>query len=121
MFKKLKRSEPSPRLSPQIDAFPELTLDEQTVKSFTEYEEHRLRENIKKNLSLFSIRLILDVSTFDQELREITEMLSNYGEIVSTLPSFDTSAGADKMVFRLIFGTTEKGEAIARDPGSRRS
>lgn len=100
--------------SPQINAFPELTLDEQTVKSFTEYEEHRLRENIKKNLSLFSIRLILDVSTFDQELRDITELLSNYGEIVSTLPSFDTSAGADKMVFRLIFGTTEKGEAIAR-------
>lgn len=99
---------------PQVVAFPELTLDQQTVKSFTEYEEHRLRENIKKDLSLYSIRLILDVGTFDQELREITEMLSSYGEIVSTLPSFETSAGPDKMVFRLIFGTTEKVESLAR-------
>lgn len=98
----------------QVDAFPELTLDHQTVKSFTEYEEHRLRENIKKDLNLFSIRLILDVATFDQELREITEMLSSYGEIVSTLPSFDTTAGPDKMVFRLILGTTEKVESLAR-------
>ncbi|HSP07000.1 MAG TPA: Hpt domain-containing protein, partial [Acidobacteriota bacterium] len=43
--------------APEISAFPELTLDEQTVKSFTEYEEHRLHENIKKELNLFSIRL----------------------------------------------------------------
>ena len=41
-------------------------------------------------------------------------MLSAYGEIVSTLPSFDTSVGPDKMVFRLIFGTSEKEDTIRK-------
>jgi two-component system chemotaxis sensor kinase CheA len=90
-----------------------LNLDEQTLKSFTEYEEHRLRENIKKELNLFSIRLNLDSSTFDQELRSINETLSNHGEIISTLPSFDLSAGPNVMVFRLIFGTEQSEKKIA--------
>lgn len=95
-------------------SFPELTLDEQTVRSFTEYEEHRLRENVKKESNLFSIRLVLDNTTFDQELRDVTETLANYGEIISTLPSFDTGAGPDKMIFRLIFGTTETQETLLK-------
>lgn len=99
---------------PQSSAFPELTLDEQTIRSFTEYEEHRLRENMRKGVNLYSIRLILDNTTFDQELREITEILANYGEIISTLPSFDTTAGPDKMVFRLIFGTGEKDDLLRK-------
>src|SRR5262249_18317326 len=98
----------------QTSAFPELTLDEQTIRSFTEYEEHRLRENVRKGVNLFSIRLALDNATFDQELREITEILANYGEIISTLPSFDTTAGPDKMVFRLIFGTAEKEDGLRK-------
>ncbi|MCI0447061.1 Hpt domain-containing protein, partial [bacterium] len=88
-------------------AFSELNLDEQTLKSFTEYEEHRLHENLKKKLNLFSIRLMLDNSTFDEELRSIAETLSNHGEIISTLPSFEKEAGANIMIFRLIFGTAE--------------
>jgi two-component system, chemotaxis family, sensor kinase CheA len=95
-------------------AFSELNLDEQTLKSFTEYEEHRLRENLKKELNLFSIRLMLDNSTFDEELRAIAETLSNHGEIISTLPSFDKDAGSNIMVFRLIFGTAESKESLLK-------
>lgn len=96
----------------QAVAFPELALDEQTLRSLTEYEEHRLHENIKRQKNLYSIRLVLDNSTFDQDLREITEILLNYGEIISTLPSFDIAAGADKMLFRLLFGTNESAEML---------
>ncbi len=96
----------------QEGGFPELNLDDQTIKSFTEYEEHRLRENLKKQLNLFSIRLMLDSSTFDQELRTIAETLSNHGEIISTLPSFDKKVGPNIMVFHLIFGTVETLETV---------
>ncbi len=98
----------------QESGLSELNLDEQTIKSFTEYEEHRLRENVKRDLNLFNIRLMLDSSTFDQELRSITEILANHGEIISTLPSFDMSAGPNFMVFRLIFGTTESEREMAQ-------
>jgi two-component system, chemotaxis family, sensor kinase CheA len=100
--------------APQTSAFPELALDEQTIRSFTEYEEYRLRENVKHGTNIYSIRLIFDNATFDQDLREITELLGNRGEIISTLPSFDTSVGLDKMVFRLIMGTSEKEQALAK-------
>jgi two-component system chemotaxis sensor kinase CheA len=92
----------------------ELNLDDQTIKSFTEYEEHRLRENLKRESNLFSVRLMLDSSTFDQDLRSITEVLANHGEIISTLPSFDMSAGPNVMVFRLIFGTNETQQSLAQ-------
>lgn len=114
LVKKINEAMVQEPAQPQTSAFPELTLDEQTIRSFTEYEEHRLRENLRKGVNLFSIRLILDNSTFDQELREITEILANYGEIISTLPSFDTTAGPDKMVFRLIFGTGEKDDTLRK-------
>lgn len=114
MVKKINEAMTQEVSAPQTSAFPELTLDEQTIRSFTEYEEHRLRENLKKGVNLYSIRLVFDNTTFDQELREITEILANYGEIISTLPSFDTSAGPDKMVFRLIFGTQEKEDTLRK-------
>src|SRR5207249_4386338 len=92
--------------------FPELLLDEQTVRSFTEYEEHRLRENLKKNINLFSVRLVLENTTFDQDLRIATDTLQKFGEIISTLPSFDANVGQDKMIFRLIVGTMEPREML---------
>ena len=92
----------------------ELDLDEQTIKSFTEYEEHRLRENLKKELNLFSIRLKLDSSTFDQELRSIAEALANHGEIISTLPSFDKKLDANVMFSALIFGTAGTKQDMAQ-------
>lgn len=90
-----------------------LDLDEQTMKSFTEYEEHRLRDNIKLGKKIFSVKLILDMGTFDQELKVINESLSNVSEIISTLPSYDQNIGYDKMVFRLIIGTSESYEKIS--------
>ncbi len=97
---------------PETDAFPELNLDEQTLRSFTEYEEHRLSENIRNQKHIYSVRLLLSNSTFDQELREINDRLTKYGEIISTLPYFDVAAGPDTMLFRLIYGTEESPEVL---------
>ncbi|OGF61460.1 MAG: hypothetical protein A2Y62_12270 [Candidatus Fischerbacteria bacterium RBG_13_37_8] len=94
------------------DFYSYLNLDEQTIKSFTEYEEHRLKENIKSEKNIFCVKLILDMANFDQDLRIINEKLSEHSEIISTLPSYDQSIGFDKMVFRLIVGTSEEKEKI---------
>ncbi|MCI0414808.1 chemotaxis protein CheA [bacterium] len=98
--------------APEAGAFPELNLDEQTILSFTEYEEHRLRENIRNRQHIYSIRLLLNNSTFDRELREINDRLSRHGEIISTLPYFDVAAGPDTMLFRLIYGSEQSPEAL---------
>lgn len=102
---------------PGKKVFPELQLDDQTIQSFTEYEEHRLRENIRNQKQLYSIRLILSTPNFDQELRQINERLNKTGEIISTLPYFDSGAGPDAMLFRLIYGTRASQEKIAQTIG----
>ena len=93
-------------------SFSDLDLDDQTIQSFTEYEEHRLRENLRKQKQIYSLRLALPNATFDQDLREINDQLGKLGEIISTLPYFDVTVSPDKMLFRLIFGTDQAQELL---------
>jgi two-component system chemotaxis sensor kinase CheA len=84
-------------------ALDEIALEEQTRKSLTEYEEHRLIENIRSGKQIYSIEQRFDFSDFDQKLRALTGKLTESGEVISTLPSVDpTGAGIG---FRLLFGT----------------
>src|SRR5438270_5543331 len=54
------------------DVLRDITLDEQTRKSLTEYEEHRLLENVRAGKQIYSIELRFDFSDFDHKLRAIT-------------------------------------------------
>lgn len=80
-----------------------LLLDEQTLKSLTEYEEHRLRENIEEGNHLYAIRVGFSFSDFDVRLRALAEKLGAIGEVVSTLPVVDPAI-TDGLHFRLLFG-----------------
>jgi two-component system chemotaxis sensor kinase CheA len=94
------------------DPFAELTLDEQTKKSLTEYEEHRLLENVKSGKHILAIEVIFDLSDFDEKLRALTQSLSEAGEVISTLPAIDSSGGMG-IAFRLLYGSTLNEPAVA--------
>jgi two-component system chemotaxis sensor kinase CheA len=94
------------------DPFAELTLDEQTRKSLTEYEEHRLLENVRAGKHILSIAVTFDFSDFDERLRALTTTLSETGEVISTLPAIDTTGGAG-ISFRLLYGSTLNDAAVA--------
>jgi len=64
-----------------------LGLSAQVLSSLTEYEEYRLTENISKGRTIFNVHASFDLSTFDQDLSQITDLLKSCGEVVSTLPS----------------------------------
>jgi len=93
-------------------AFPELDLDDHTISSLTEYEEHRLRENLRNQKKIYNVRLSFPHSTFDQDLREVYGTLSKIGEIISTLPYFDAALATDRMLFRLIYGTDQSLDVV---------
>jgi two-component system, chemotaxis family, sensor kinase CheA len=81
-----------------------LNLPERVLSSMTEYEEHRLLENVKKGRRIYSIRVSLLLVSFDSELMELTEQLKQVGEVISTLPS--ASGGLESGIdFELLFGT----------------
>ena len=81
-----------------------LNLPERVLSSMTEYEEHRLLENVKKGRRVYSIRVALLLASFDSELMELTEQLKQAGEVISTLPSASggLEAGID---FEILFGS----------------
>jgi two-component system chemotaxis sensor kinase CheA len=71
----------------QTNPLATLGLSETVLGALTEYEEHRLLENIKKGRTIYSVHASFDLTTFDQDLARLTEQLKTCGEVVSTLPS----------------------------------
>jgi two-component system, chemotaxis family, sensor kinase CheA len=92
--------------------FDELTLDEQTRKSLTEYEEHRLQENVRARKQILSVEVRFDFSDFDEKLRALTEVLSASGEVISTLPAIDSTGGSG-IAFRLLYGSLLEADAVS--------
>ncbi|HUP64193.1 MAG TPA: chemotaxis protein CheA [Thermoanaerobaculia bacterium] len=92
--------------SGEVDVILEsIDLDEQTRRSLTEYEEHRLRENLRKKRRIFAIEMDFEFATFDEKLRAATILLNESGEVISTLPAIDPSGPATGIAFRLLYGT----------------
>lgn len=93
------------------DLITEACLSHEITSVLTEYEEHRLKENIKKGRTLLLVKASLDLVSFDQDLAEITEILKAEGEVVSTLPCAGDEP--DRIGFQILLGTTESVGAIA--------
>ncbi len=88
-----------------------LELDPQVRRVFTEYEEHRLRENLREGRAVWKVRAVFDLSDFDQGLARLTSKLKSLGELISTLPSAEPS-DASGIAFDIIFGTQASGDRL---------
>ncbi|HEX2768816.1 MAG TPA: chemotaxis protein CheA, partial [Geobacteraceae bacterium] len=89
-----------------------LGLSKQALNTLTEYEEHRLLENVKKRRSIYSVRASFTLDTFDQELAELTELLKTRGEVISTLPS--PGGGIELTIdFEILYGSDKETAAMA--------
>jgi two-component system chemotaxis sensor kinase CheA len=87
-----------------------LAIDPAILNVLTEYEEHRLLENINKKRNLHLIRVDFDLSSFDQELAELTQQLKLQGEVISTLPCI--GAIGERISFQVLFGSERDQAAI---------
>ncbi|WP_236069220.1 chemotaxis protein CheA [Citreicoccus inhibens] len=101
----------SPPRAAEEDPLERLELDPQVRAVFTEYEEHRLRENVRREVSLWRVRAAFDLSDFDQGLADLNARLKPLGEIISTLPSA-RPGGVNGIAFDLIFGAQVNGDAL---------
>jgi two-component system chemotaxis sensor kinase CheA len=93
------------------DGLSRLTLDEQTRKSLTEYEEHRLLENVRSGKHILSVEVTFDFADFDERLRALTQSLSEAGEVISTLPAIP-SGNMNGIAFRLLYGSILDAAAV---------
>lgn len=65
----------------------QLGLSESLMGALTEYEEHRLKENCSKGRHIYVVHASFELTTFDQGLSQVTDILKGCGEVISTLPS----------------------------------
>lgn len=67
-------------------------LDPGMLAVLTEYEEHRLRTNIEQGQSLYRIRVQFDLATIDKALEEIKTKAKPFGEVITYLPTGETTS-----------------------------
>ena len=61
-------------------------IDEAILRVLSEYEEHRLKANLKGGSGIYLLKAIFDLSTFDTSLEELTKKIKAVGELISMLP-----------------------------------
>jgi two-component system, chemotaxis family, sensor kinase CheA len=83
-----------------------LNLSNRERSLLTEYEEHRIHENLDAGRSFYSIIVQFEVGKLDTLYRALTAKLGDRGELVTTLP--ETASEAMLVAFKLIFATQLK-------------
>ncbi len=79
-------------------------LDPTLLRALTEYEEHRLRESLRRGRPIVLIDAMFELTAFEEGLAEISGAVRESGEIISTLPS--AAAAADRRIcFTLLVAT----------------
>src|SRR6266404_1406488 len=71
------------------------------ARSLSEYDLQHTREAIREGAKLFIVSAGFAIETFDQNFRELTKLLGQSGEIISTGPGEPPTA--DEINFRLLY------------------
>jgi len=74
-------------LDAETDALLRLDLDRTVLNALTEYEEHRLRESLRRGRRILRVEASFDLTDFESGLARLTAGVSEAGELLSTLPS----------------------------------
>ena len=64
-----------------------LEIDDALLRALTEYEEHRLRENIQRGRHITLVGSTFEIMSFDEGLSELSDSIRAIGEVLSTLPA----------------------------------
>lgn len=67
-------------------------VGEAILSVLTEYEEHRLRENIRSGRNLYRVHAKFDILAIDVGIEQLKDKMKVYGEVITYLPSADGSS-----------------------------
>jgi len=81
-----------------------LSLDPALLKVLTEYEEHRLQENLNRGSLLLLVHALFELESFDTDLSALTRELKQAGEVISTLPGVSND-NPTCLAFRILFAS----------------
>lgn len=90
----------------------EYELDPAMLSVLTEYEEHRLRENLRAGRRLYRLHAAFDLLTIDKGLEELKACLKPVGEVLSYLPSAE-AADENQIELDILVGSERTPDEIA--------
>ncbi|HAG51367.1 MAG: hypothetical protein A2X87_03315 [Deltaproteobacteria bacterium GWC2_42_51] len=89
-----------------VSPYPEeVDIDRDILSVLSEYEEFRLKENIRTGNIILVIGAEFPITVFDAGLVEMTEYLKSIGEVIAILPS--ASDDKEKLHFDILFGANK--------------
>src|SRR5690606_4652033 len=67
-------------------------LDEAVLSVLTEYEEHRLKANVRLGRRLYRVHASFDLLAIDRGIESLKTKMKTFGEVITYLPSADASS-----------------------------
>ena len=89
-----------------------LSLSTKERSLLTEYEEHRINENLDAGRSFYAVIVQLEVGHLDTQYRALTARLESKGELITTLP--ESAAKPELVAFKLVLATQFKESDLKR-------
>jgi two-component system chemotaxis sensor kinase CheA len=102
---------------PPEPTYGDFELDAGMVSALTEYEEHRLRENIRTGRNLYRIIGSFPLLSIDVELENLKGNLKPVGEVIAIIPGTGTS-DPERIDLEVILGSSHPPQAITGAIGS---
>ncbi len=82
-------------------------IDASILKVLSEYEEHRLKANLRNGVGIYTLKATFELSTFDTSLDELIKKIKSEGELISTLP-VSSEIPEGHIGFNLIFASNKQ-------------
>jgi two-component system chemotaxis sensor kinase CheA len=82
-----------------------IDIDRGLLQVLTEYEEYRLKENVRERKNLFTIKATFELADFESRIKTLNEELKKNAEIICTLPTANPAGGG--IAFTIVAGTAK--------------
>jgi two-component system chemotaxis sensor kinase CheA len=93
-------------------AMPGLALSQAALATLTTYEDHRLRDNVMRQVPIFLVRALVPFSSLEAALTTLTTKLAAVGELIASLPSADPAGQG--LNYDLVVASTSSRAEIER-------
>lgn len=88
-------------------------IDPSIIKVLSEYEEHRLKTNLKEGKGIYLAKAAFSLEDFDKQLNELAGQIKAQGEQVSALPT-STDLPPDSIGFNILFGSVKSQDELKK-------
>ncbi|MCX7793277.1 MAG: chemotaxis protein CheA [Thermodesulfovibrionales bacterium] len=88
-------------------------IDSSILSVLSQYEESRLKVNIKEGKGIYYTDVAFPLASFDRELKQISEKIKSSGELIATMPT-QTDLPPDSIGFRLLFASPLSKEELLK-------